>query len=127
MNAKECSLLTRYEYARSLSFKLTVTGHDHEIVKDPSMWPQNISIEPYKARKRRNSVTFQTTNRTNQNQSVGDNTHPITGILKRKEDSPNTNRNIVLSNSERTGRNFNFNNEFPNDRQAWLRQPNKSA
>ena len=114
VNAKECNLLTTYEHARYLSYKITVAARDQEKVKDLSIWPQNISIEPYKAKKGRNSVRFQTSNRKNENPS---NDNPgITGILKRSD-----------SYGVRNGRGFeNFTVELSNDK-VWLRRPNKSA
>ena len=126
VNAKECLLLTKYEYERFLSYKITVTARDHETVKDLSIWPENISIEPYKERKGRNIVKFQTNTRNNDKNSNDSNKSKITGILKRPD---NTNRNVIIG--DRTGEYpGNLTIELSNvqsDRQIWLRQPNKSA
>ena len=43
INVMGCDLLTTYEHARSLTYKLLVAPCDREKVKDLSLWPQNIS------------------------------------------------------------------------------------
>ena len=43
----ECTLLTKYEGARTLSFKITIKPQCFERAKDPSIWPYRVGLYKY--------------------------------------------------------------------------------
>ena len=43
----DCVLLTTYEQARSLSYKITIEAKDFEKSQDPATWPYRISFRPF--------------------------------------------------------------------------------
>ena len=43
-----CDLLTKYEGARSLSFKISVRSYDYEKVINPDIWPVGVGIRHFK-------------------------------------------------------------------------------
>ena len=43
----DCVLLTTYEQARSLSYKITIKAKDFEKSQDPATWPYRISFRPF--------------------------------------------------------------------------------
>ena len=44
----DCTLLTKYEGARTLSFKITIKPQCFEKAKDPSIWPYRVGLRLYK-------------------------------------------------------------------------------
>ena len=54
--SSECSLLTTFNNAKSLAYKITVDAKNENVVKDPALWPENVKVQTYKQR-RRNSVS----------------------------------------------------------------------
>ena len=44
----DCKLLTKFEGARSLSFKITVKPQYYEKVKDPTLWSYRVGLRMYK-------------------------------------------------------------------------------
>ena len=44
----DCVLLTKYEQARTLSFKITISASNYEKSQDPSMWPYRVHVHPYR-------------------------------------------------------------------------------
>ena len=77
----ECNLLTTFNNARSLAYKITVGEENKDVVCDPSLWPENVIIQSYKQRRRSSSSPLKT--------SSGNN-----GIL-RVTDSSRIKRSIV--------------------------------
>ena len=51
LSVVRCMLLTTYEHARSLTFKLTIKASDYEKSQDPAIWPSGVSVKPYKEKK----------------------------------------------------------------------------
>ena len=47
INVFDCVLLTKYEQARTLSFKVTISASNYEKSQDPSMWPYRVHVRPY--------------------------------------------------------------------------------
>ena len=52
----QCTLLTTFSDAKSLAYKVTIDMDKQNVVMDPSIWPENVRIQPYK-QKRRNSTS----------------------------------------------------------------------
>lgn len=48
LNIVSCDLLTKYEGARSLSYKITIRAYDLEKAQDASRWPERVGIRLYK-------------------------------------------------------------------------------
>ena len=49
---KECSLLTKFENARSLSYKLTIKPQDFDrVMQDESIWPYRVGVRLFKNRR----------------------------------------------------------------------------
>ena len=44
----DCTLLTKYEGARTWSFKITIKPQCFERAKDPSIWPYRVGLRLYK-------------------------------------------------------------------------------
>ena len=44
----DCVLLTKYDGARSLAFKITIKATDFEKAKDPDIWPYRVGLRYYK-------------------------------------------------------------------------------
>ena len=57
VNTRDCNLLTTFDNARSLAYKITIVADDKDVVCDPSLWPENVVIQSYKQR-RRNSASY---------------------------------------------------------------------
>ena len=51
LNVVWCTLLTTYEHARTLTFKLTITSSDNEKSKNMAVWPPGVTVKPYRERK----------------------------------------------------------------------------
>ena len=49
-----CVLLTKYEHARTLSYKVTIKACDYEKSQDPSIWPYRIGVRPFRNPKNTN-------------------------------------------------------------------------
>ena len=49
-----CALLTKYEHARTLSYKVTIKACDYEKSQDPSIWPYRIGVRPFRTPKNTN-------------------------------------------------------------------------
>ena len=62
IHVTSCSLLTKYEEARSLSFKIVVKAKDVDKIKDPNTWPVGIGVRNYIAPKQA-KLTSNMTNR----------------------------------------------------------------
>ena len=44
----DCKLLTTFERARTLSFKITIKPHHFEKAKNPSIWPYRVGVRVFK-------------------------------------------------------------------------------
>ena len=44
----DCKLLTTFERARTLSFKITIKPHHFQKAKDPSIWPYRVGVRLFK-------------------------------------------------------------------------------
>ena len=57
LNVVRCLLLTTYEQARTLTFKLTIKGSDFTKSQDMSLWPAGVTVKPFREKKnnRRNA------------------------------------------------------------------------
>ena len=51
MKVVDCELLTTYENARSLSYKVTIKASDYVKSRDPATWPYRVSVHPYRIRR----------------------------------------------------------------------------
>ena len=49
----DCVLLTKYEHARTFSYKVTISACDYEKSQDASIWPYRIGVRPFKNAKSR--------------------------------------------------------------------------
>ena len=59
LSVKDCSLLTKFEGARSLSYKVTIKSTDLDIAKNPGIWPYRVGVRLYKhfnATQRNNNI-----------------------------------------------------------------------
>ena len=52
----ECSLLTTFNNAKSLAYKITIDANKVNVVSDPALWPESVKVQTFKQR-RRNSVS----------------------------------------------------------------------
>ena len=59
----DCTLLTKYERARALSFKITIKPRCFERAKDPSIWPYCAVLRLYKYFKQNNKKNASTDRR----------------------------------------------------------------
>ena len=84
ININECNLLTTFNNARSLAYKITVGAEIKDVVSDPSLWPENVIIQSYKQRRRSSSPSLKKLSGNN-------------GIV-RVTDSSRTKRSVVSSN-----------------------------
>ena len=48
IKVSDCVLFTKYEQARILSFKVTISASSYEKSQDPSMWPYRVHVRPYR-------------------------------------------------------------------------------
>ena len=48
LNILSCDLLTKYEGARLLSFKITIRSSEYEKVTNPEMWPVGVGVRQFK-------------------------------------------------------------------------------
>ena len=57
LNVVRCLLLTTYEQARTLTFKLTIKGSDYTKSQDMTLWPAGVTVKPFREKKinRRNA------------------------------------------------------------------------
>ena len=79
----DCQLLTKFEGARSLSFKITVKPQHFEKVKDPSLWPYRVGMRLYKhfnSGNKMNNITG-TKNIRNQNKSLRFASRPLISLV----------------------------------------------
>jgi hypothetical protein len=60
IKVSDCVLLTKYEQARTFSFKVTINANDYEKSQDPSMWPYRVKVRPYRNYNRRSQNTKET-------------------------------------------------------------------
>ena len=60
IKVSDCVLLTKYEQARTLSFKVTIRANEYEKSQDPSMWPYGVKVRRYRTNNRRNHIMKQT-------------------------------------------------------------------
>ena len=51
-----CDLLTKYEGARSLSYKIAIKSSDYEIATNPEIWPLRVGVRLFEYFNNRNSV-----------------------------------------------------------------------
>jgi hypothetical protein len=51
LNVVRSTLLTTYEHARTLTFKLTIAGSDYAKSQDMALWPPGVTVKPYKEKK----------------------------------------------------------------------------
>ena len=56
LDVRECSLLTKWENARSLTFKFAVKPRDLERIREPSLWPHGVSVRRFINFRRRDVV-----------------------------------------------------------------------
>ena len=125
INVVECNLLMTYEQAQSLTFRIVVRAGDLHKIKDPSLWPDNVSLEPYKEKKRSTTRYHSGNNRIdNQLNKINDGEKPtIRRILKRNQNSTSNNNRNILNLEDESGRNLeNYLVQFSNDRQGWATQ-----
>ena len=94
--------MTSYEHIWSFTYRLLVANKDREKLSAPGLWSPDISIEPYRKKRRRR-------------------TNPLNKNVKLpKNKDENMANNDTLSSFE------NFSIHIDNDRNVWLRKPNKS-
>ena len=73
----DCQLLTTYENAQSLTYKITLRACDQDTVKDPAIWPDMVTVQPFKQKRRQSTATqSSTTGNANDGMKMGG------GILK---------------------------------------------
>ena len=60
IKVSDCVLLTKYEQARTLSFKVTISASNYEKSQDPSMWPYRVHVRPYRNYIRKRQAMIQT-------------------------------------------------------------------
>ena len=48
LNVCDCKLLTTFDGARTLSYRLTINPCDFEKAKDPSIWPYRVGLRLFK-------------------------------------------------------------------------------
>ena len=48
LQVKGCTLLTRFEGARSLTFRVVVKASDFEKATNPNIWPENVGVRKFK-------------------------------------------------------------------------------
>ena len=48
LNVCDCKLLTRFDGARTLTYKITICPSDYEKAKDPSIWPYRVGLRLFK-------------------------------------------------------------------------------
>ena len=48
LSVKDCILLTKFEGARSLSYKVTIKSTDLDFAKNPDIWPYRVGVRLYK-------------------------------------------------------------------------------
>ena len=65
----DCVLLTKYEHARTLSYKVTIRACDYEKSQDASIWPYRIGVRPFKNAKSRYQNSALRRNRQNTKQN----------------------------------------------------------
>ena len=63
-----CDILTKYEGARSLSFKITIRSCDYEKIINSDIWPVGIGIRQFKFFPRRDGVNVNDSQRKKRNQ-----------------------------------------------------------
>ena len=51
-----CVLLTKYEGARSLSYKIAIKSCDYEKATSPEIWPTRVGVRLFKFFDKRNSA-----------------------------------------------------------------------
>ena len=56
LHVVSCDLLTKYEGARSLSYKIAIKSGDYEIATNPEIWPLRVGVKLYKYFNNQNSV-----------------------------------------------------------------------
>ena len=57
LNVLRCDLLTKYENARSLAYKISIRSRDYEKAQDPNIWPLRLGVRLFKYFKKRNVYT----------------------------------------------------------------------
>ena len=84
LRVKSCVLLTKFEGARSLTYKIIVKACDYEKATNPNIWPENIGVRKFKfftgANKNNRNRTSETTKKARSN-SVGDDGTPNNRIF----------------------------------------------
>ena len=115
MDIVDCSRLTTYENARSLSYKVTIKAKDYEKSKDPTTWPFRVSVRPFKEKR------IKTASRDSQYQRIGSSRKGVTFDEKNiynnspKQSNINDMRNLASGNmSQQSARNHIT---------SWLRKP----
>ena len=48
LNVLSCDLLTKYENARSLAYKISIRSCDYEKAQDPEIWPLRVGVRLFK-------------------------------------------------------------------------------
>ena len=103
ISVRECTLLTRYEKAQSLTYRLLVRGGDHRRLTTPGFWMPGISVEPFRKKKRN-------------------------AVKDRLSVPERSKRDTLPQQQKQTVRGYeNFTVEIENERNIWLKKPNISA
>ena len=75
VNIRGCNLLTTFTNAKSLAYKITIDVDKQNVVDDPSIWPENVIVQPYKQRRRNSASPVKTSTRSVRVTEAIDNNH----------------------------------------------------
>ena len=77
LDIRNCECLTKFEGARSLTFKIIIRASDYEKATDPSIWPARVGLRKFKFFTKRND------NRLNELHNTGNQKYPVKSNSKK--------------------------------------------
>ena len=65
LQVKSCILLTKYEGARSLAYKISIKSSDYDKATNPHIWPDKVGVRRYKFFDKQKNTSVQSSGRSN--------------------------------------------------------------